>query len=271
MGESPTSISSRQLQDLIGTRRCPVIIDVRRPQAFAAATDMIPTAVWRDLQAADAWIADLPRATENVVYCVHGHEMSQSAAARLQASGRAAVHLAGGIEGYRADGGPLIAKNALPGGGVHGPSRWVTRERPKIDRIACPWLIRRFIDRDALCYFVPAESVMAAARELAAVPFDIPDVEFSHAGELCSFDAFLRRFGLADPALDHLATIVRGADTGRPELAPQAAGLLAMSLGLSAICPGDQEMLEQGMLLYDALYGWCRHAVAERHGWPPQG
>jgi rhodanese-related sulfurtransferase len=270
MGESISSISTNELRALIGTRRCPIVIDVRRPPAYEAADAAIPTARWRDLRRADQWADDLPDDAAIVVYCVHGHEMSQSAAARLRAHGRRARHLAGGIEAYRQGGGALVLKAGLPGRDEGRPSRWITRERPKIDRIACSWLIRRFIDRDAVFYFVPADSVVAAARELDAVPYDIPGVDFSHDGELCSFDAFTKRFGLAEPPLDRLATIVRGADTARLDLAPQAAGLLALSLGLSAICPDDHEMLEQGMIFYDAMYGWTRGAVAETHGWPPQ-
>jgi rhodanese-related sulfurtransferase len=269
MSESFSGISPQTLCALIGSRRCPVIIDVRRASVFAAADTLLPTATWRDIDRIDSWIDEMPGDREIVVYCAHGHNVSHAATAALQASGRRAKFLIDGIEGYRLAGGPLMAKAPLASGALERPGRWVTRERPKIDRIACPWLIRRFIDRDAEILFVPAESVLPTATDLRAIPFDIPDVEFSHAGERCSFDAFLTRFGLAEPALDRLATIVRGADTARLELAPQAAGLLALSLGLSAICADDQEMLGEGMLLYDALYGWCRHASAETHGWPP--
>ena len=147
--------------------------------------------------------------------------------------------------------------------------KWVTRERPKIDRIACPWLITRFIDRQPQFLFVPAADVLTTARDRGAIPYDIPDVELSHVGELCSFDAFLRKYKLDDPALADLAIIVRGADTARPELAPQAAGLLAISLGLSHLYREDHEMLGHGMVVYDALYAWCRHARGETHTWNP--
>jgi hypothetical protein len=148
--------------------------------------------------------------------------------------------------------------------------KWVTRERPKIDRIACPWLIARFIDREAEFLFVPAGEVLAVARADAAIPYDVPNVELSHVGELCSFDAFLRKYSLRnDPSLEELAVIVRGADTGRPELAPQAAGLLAVSLGLSHLYRDDHEMLKHGTVIYDALYAWCRHARGETHTWNP--
>jgi rhodanese-related sulfurtransferase len=270
MGDSISSISVDELRGRIGTRTCPIIIDVRRPKTFADSDVVIPTARWRDLRSIEQWAGDLPADAEIVAYCVHGYEMSQSAVAQLRARGRRAVSLAGGLDAWREGGGSVILKRAWPDRDETRPSRWITRERPKIDRIACPWLIRRFVDREARLFFVAPEHVAAAAQELAAVPYDIPGVEFSHDGALCSFDAFLQRFGLADPALERLATIVRGADTGQPELAPEAPGLLAMSLGLSAICQSDEEMLAQGMILYDALYGWTRHAAAETHGWPPR-
>ena len=148
--------------------------------------------------------------------------------------------------------------------------KWVTRERPKIDRIACPWLIRRFVDRDAEFIYVPTERVFAVAAETGATPYDIQGAEpFSHHGEECSFDAFIAHYQLRDPALDRLAVIVRGADTARPELAPQAAGLLAISLGLSANFTDDYAMLEQGMAVYDALYTWCGLLQHETHNWTP--
>src|SRR5450432_141744 len=145
--------------------------------------------------------------------------------------------------------------------------KWVTRERPKIDRIACPWLIARFIDCEPEFLFVPPAEVLAVARDQDAIPYDVPDVELSHVGALCSFDAFLRKYALDDPALAELAVIVRGADTARPELAPQSPGLLAISLGLSHIHRDDHAMLQHGLVMYDALYAWCRHAKGETHAW----
>ncbi len=148
--------------------------------------------------------------------------------------------------------------------------KWITRERPKIDRIACPWLIRRFIETNAEFIYVPTEQVFTAAKDIGATPYDIPGAEpFSHDGELCSFDAFIKHYKLTDLALDHLAVIVRGADTARPDLAPQAAGLHAISLGLSANIPDDHAMLEHGMVIYDALYTWCRDLQQEVHNWTP--
>jgi len=148
--------------------------------------------------------------------------------------------------------------------------KWVTRERPKIDRIACPWLIARFIDTEPDFLYVPAGEVLAVAQKTGAVPYDIPGVEMSHVGELCSFDAFLSKYALDDPALAQLATIVRGADTSRLDLAPQSPGLYALSLGLSQTFANDHEMLKHGMVMYDALYAWCRHLVGETHAWPPK-
>lgn len=147
--------------------------------------------------------------------------------------------------------------------------KWVTRERPKIDRIACPWLIARFIDREPEFLFVPPGNVLAVARDNAAIPYDVPNVELSHVGESCSFDAFLRKYRLDDAALAELAVIVRAADTARLELAPQAAGLLAISLGLSQLYRDDHEMLKHGLVIYDALYAWCLHARGETHTWNP--
>ncbi|WP_207537648.1 chromate resistance protein ChrB domain-containing protein [Sabulicella rubraurantiaca] len=149
-------------------------------------------------------------------------------------------------------------------------TKWVTRERPKIDRIACPWLIRRFVEADAEFLYVPTDRVFAAARETGAIPYDIPGAEpFAHDGELCSFDAIIKHYELKDPALRRLALIVRGADTARHDLAPEASGLHAISMGLSANIPDDHAMLEQGMVIYDALYAWCQSEKPEIHNWTP--
>ena len=148
--------------------------------------------------------------------------------------------------------------------------KWVTRERPKIDRIACPWLLLHFIDPEAEFLYVPAAEVLAVAQASGATPYDIPGVEMSHVGELCSFDAFINKHQLTDPALHQLAKIVRGADTDRLDLAPQAAGLYAVSLGLSKVFGNDHEMLKHGLVVYDALYAWCQACQQETHHWPPK-
>ncbi|MBI1943746.1 MAG: chromate resistance protein [Betaproteobacteria bacterium] len=256
-------ISAGALRALMQGESPPIVIDVRRSETFRAAPELIRGALRRDpLRVAD-WAKSLPTASNVVVYCVHGHEVSQDAARHLSSQGIAASFLEGGIEAWKRQQQAVAHK---PG---NASTRWVTRERPKVDRIACPWLIRRFIDAEAEFLYVPPKEVLRAAAERDAVPYDIPDVEFSHAGELCSFDAFLRYYRLNDPALAELAVIVRGADTNRPDLAPQAAGLAALSLGLSRIFKDDFEMLAHGMAMYDALYTWCKEGKQEVHTWNP--
>lgn len=265
----PKTISPVELKRRIGTADCPLIIDVRREAVFRAAETRIAGAIWRNHMQAGEWSARLDLNREIVVYCVHGHNVSALAAALLEAAGARIAVLEGGIEAFATANGPLVARQA-PGVDVatEVPSVWVTRERPKIDRIACPWLIRRFIDPFAVFHYVPAEWVADIAGELGAIPYDVEGVTYSHRGETCSFDTLLSEFGLTDPALLHLTRIVRGADTARLDLEPQSAGLLAISLGLSAIEGNDRAQLEKGMPIYDALYGWCRHATEERHNWP---
>lgn len=258
-----TAISPQALYSTIGCADAPLVIDVRRESAFAADDRLIAGAIRRLPDGAADWAGVIPVERSVVVYCVHGHEISQGVAAALRVAGRRAAFLEGGITAWRGQGLPTRRREI----GVAGP--WVTRERPKIDRIACPWLIRRFVDPEAIFAYVPAADVQATATRLGGTPYDVPDVAFSHDGDACSFDAFIKAFAIADPALDHLARIVRGADTSRPELTPQSAGLLALSLGLSAICPDDHAMLEHGMTIYDALYAWCRDGQAEAHSWPP--
>jgi rhodanese-related sulfurtransferase len=258
------AVSAASLRESLATARSPLVIDVRRNERFREAPNLIRGALRRDPLQVDSWAKSLPAAAHVVVYCVHGHEVSQNAAKSLSERGISASFLEGGIEGWRAAGGALAAKPK------EASTRWVTRERPKIDRIACPWLVRRFVDPDAEFLYAPAAEVMQVAAACAAVPYDVPDVEFSHEGERCSFDAFLRHFGLGEPALDELALIVRGADTNRMELAPQAAGLSAVSLGLSLNYKNDLEMLERGMIMYDALYSWCKQGKSEVHTWNPE-
>jgi rhodanese-related sulfurtransferase len=242
----------------------PLLVDVRRRAAYLAATEVLPGALRREPEAVATWAGQLPRAARVVVYCAHGREVSQDVAGELGRRGFEACFLEGGIEaGWRAAGGALDAKPA----GVS--SRWVTRERPKLDRIACPWLIARFVDPEAEFLYAPARDVLPVAQARGATPYDVPDVRFSHEGERCSFDAFLEHYHLRDPALLELAAIVRGADTGELDLAPQAPGLLAVSLGLSRLFRDDHEMLRHGMVVYDALYAWCKEGKAETHTWNP--
>jgi len=257
-------INSSELQSALASGRSPLVIDVRKSSAFHAAADMIAGALRRDPARVSSWAKEFPQASTVVAYCVRGHDVSQDIAQALRAAGISARYLLGGIEdGWKPAGGNLMHKAG------NASTRWVTRERPKIDRIACPWLIARFIDPEAEFLYVPTSNVLSAAKETGAVPYDIPDVQFSHDGEFCSFDAFLKTYHLTDPALQQLAVIVRGADTARLDLAPQAAGLAAMSLGLSRIFKDDHEMLKHGMVMYDALYAWCKGGQDELHTWNP--
>jgi rhodanese-related sulfurtransferase len=260
-------ISIPTLLALTGSAASPLVIDVRRAQTFTADAVMLAGATWRDPFSTAEWIKFLPHERDIVVYCVHGHEISKNACAALREAGLNAHYLEGGIEEGKTHGAPTVRKHpalSIPSP-VNLPSKWITRERPKIDRIACPWLIRRFIDPLAEFLYVPATEVVSTARALSATPFDVPDVQFSHRGEQCSFDAFINDFEINDPVLGDLAMIVRGADTGRPELTPQSPGLLAISLGLSAFYTNDHDMLEHGMVVYDALYAWLKRARAEIH------
>ena len=258
------SISYSDLAAQLGSKASPLLIDVRRRTAFESATDMASGALRRDPEHIAQWAVTLPSASTVVVYCVHGHEVSQNAARALRDQGIESYYLEGGLdEGWKAHDGRLDRKPA------NGATRWVTRERPKIDRIACPWLIARFVDPEAEFLYVPTPSVRETASQTGAVPYDIPDVVFSHEGPLCSFDAFLKHYRLTDPALQQLAVIVRGADTGELALAPQAPGLLALSLGLSRLYKDDHEMLTHGMVMYDALYAWCKEGQDEVHTWNP--
>lgn len=254
-------ISPQQLIEACNNPVAPLLIDVRREAAFRSASDMAAGALRRDPAATAAWANELPATASIAVYCVHGHEVSQNVARALRDRGLNAQFVEGGIEGLRAAGGDLMDKP------VDAATRWITRERPKVDRIACPWLIARFIDRNAEFLYVPATEVKTHAAASSAIAYDVADVTFSHDGSRCSFDAFIRAYHLTDPALLQLADIVRGADTGRPEIAPQSAGLMALSLGLSRLIPNDHEQLQQGMIMYDALYLWCKEGRHEQHIW----
>jgi len=234
----------------------PQIVDVRRAQTVAAHPVIIPGAVVRDPHGLLDWATRLEWWRPIVVYCAEGHERGCDAAATLRACGHKARTLEGGLAAWEAAGKPMAA--------LRPPTRWVTRERPKIDRIACPWLVRRFIDASAEFHYVPAADVKRFAAEQGATPYDVADVAYGHVGTQCTFDAFIAHHALgADPALARLATIVRGADTAAHELAAEAAGLLAVSHGLSRMIADDHAMLHGGMLVYDALYLWC-HSEAAR-------
>ena len=228
----------------------PTLVDVRRAPAFADDPHVLRGAVKRAPEAVDAWAQEIDPWRPVVVYCVKGHEVGRDAARALRERGFDARHLEGGLAAWRAGGGEVVAHRE--------PTRWVTRERPKIDRIACPWLVRRFIDPAAEFFYVPAGEVRDFAQAHGATPFDVEGARYGHVDDRCSFDAFIRIHGIADPALERLATIVRGADTGMPSLAAESPGLLATSLGLSMLFRDDHAMLRAGMMMYDALYLACR-------------
>jgi rhodanese-related sulfurtransferase len=260
---------------LLGRSDTPLILDVRRSDAFAASGVMLPLARRCAPEDVPSLLPTTP-AQAVIVYCVYGHAVGQGAAAQLRAAGWGARYLLGGIEGgepgvdepgllaqLKASPLPVICKRPDLGVSGSGASRWITRARPKIDRIACPWLIRRFIDRDAVFAYAPTSEVLERARGLQAVAFDLPGAPISHEGERCSFDTLLGAFDLRLPALDLLALIVRGADTDRLDLAAPAAGLLAVSLGMSQLHADDDfAMLEAMTPVYDALYAWCSAQVA---------
>jgi len=261
------SIDCRSLYSLLGSPHAPLVLDVRREPAFLEDSGLIAGAV-RPAGDLVKFVKEHAHGRPVVAYCVKGAEVGTGAAAALAQAGYEASFLAGGISAWRAGGFPTIRRK--PDWRVPGGSRWITRERPKIDRIACPWLIRRLIDPLARFDYVPTALVLAQAKARGAVAYDIAGAPVTHRGERCSFDALIEDFAIEEPALDRLALIVRGADTDRLDLAPQSAGLLAASLGLSQRFADDHEMLEQAMPLYDGLYAWCRAEVAgahETHTW----
>lgn len=262
-------ISPTELYKLIGGPDAPMIFDVCKCEDYDANPRMIPGARWRDHQKTDAWAFEIPRGQRVVTICVRGKKVSQAAATELRLKGIDAAALEGGNEAWANAGLPMVAKRFGVGNRESRPTRWVTRILPKIDRIACPWLIARFIDPSAKFFYVEPAEVINASKELDAIPYDVDGVELTHRGERDSFDAILDDFGIKDPALERVATIVRGADTARLDLAPEAAGLLAISLGISQLSgPDDHVALERGFQVYDALYAWARFASGETHNWP---
>jgi rhodanese-related sulfurtransferase len=266
---SLNSITPDKLARLIGTPRCPALVDVRIDEDFAAAPRLVPGSVRRPYERIDDWASTLGDHPA-VVICHRGLKLSEGVAAWLRHRGRPAEILDGGFAAWDAAGMPAVTAAVLPPRDGQGRTVWVTRARPKIDRLACPWLIRRFVDPHAVFLFVAAAEVEAVAERFAATPFDTEEAFWSHRGERCTFDTMVEEFGLAGTALDRLAAIVRGADTGRPDLAPEAAGLLAVSLGLSRMYAEDLEQLAAALGVYDALYRWCRDATDEGHDWPPR-
>ncbi|MDU9004343.1 sulfurtransferase/chromate resistance protein [Sedimentitalea todarodis] len=264
---SYNEISVSTLARLVGTPDCPVLLDVRTDEDFEDEPRLIPGA-YRHPYLTVMDLADDLKGRAVVVYCQKGLKISQGAAAILRSCDMQAEVLEGGQFAWRDAGHPMVLAGKLPPLDDAGRTVWVTRHRPKIDRIACPWLIRRFIDPKAQILFVAASQVNNVAERFDATPFDIEGAFWSHRGETCTFDTMIEEFGVRNDALAKLALVVRGADTNKHDLAPEAAGLLAASLGLSRMFRDDLEQLEAGMLLYDAFYRWARDATDEGHDWP---
>ena len=263
---SINSISIEKLARLVGTPHCPVLVDVRTDDDFKSDPRLVPGATRRPHGDVSDWAGEFSGRSA-IVVCQKGEKLSEGVAAWLRHGGIPADALESGFVGWKKAGLPLVPTARMPQLDRHGRTVWVTRSRPKVDRIACPWLIRRFIDPRAVFLFVTPAEVEGVADRFGATPFDIEGVEWGHRGELCTFDVMIEAFGLATAPLVRLAAIVRGADTARLDLAPQAAGLLAASLGLSRMYSDDLAQLEAGLLLYDAFYRWCRDAMQETHNW----
>ena len=264
---SPNEITVAKLSRLIGTPNAPVLIDICIDEDFKKDPRLVPGST-RHLFRSITELSPALAEKRVVVICQKGKKLSQGASALLRDQGVIAELLEGGVHAWRDAGLPLLPFEKIPKRNGQGRTVWVTRHRPKIDRIACPWLIRRFIDPTALFMFVAPSDVLDVADKFAATPFDLEGVFWGHRGDRCSFDVMIEEFGLSTEPLERLAKIVRGADTNRHDLAPEAAGLLAASLGLSRMYRDDLEQLEAGMLLYDAFYRWARDAVDEGHDWP---
>ena len=267
---APTIVTVQHFARRIGLPDAPVLIDLRTEEDAAADPRFLPGAIRRSHRDVADW-AGAFAGRDVAVVCQKGLKLSQGAAAWLRHAGANAESLEGGFEAWRDAGLPLVSPAHVPPRDDHGRTIWVTRARPKVDRIACPWLIRRFVDPAAVFLYVAPSEVTAVADRFGATPFDIEGVFWSHRGEHCTFDVMLDEFALHTEALDRLALIVRGADTARPDLAPEAAGLLAASLGLSRMHRDDLVQLEAGLALYDAFYRWARDATDETHNWPNPG
>lgn len=264
---APNEISPAQLLRLIGTPDAPVIVDISIDPDFDDDPFLIPGSFRHphtDLAGLKTRLAGRPC----VIVCQRGIKLSQGLVARLRADGHKAEYLSGGMFAWRdLVGAQRVPATALPAP-IDGATLWVTRHRPKIDRIACPWLIRRFVDPNARFLFVSHQEVVGVADRYGATPFDIEGTFWSHRGDTCTFDTMLEEFALHSPALDRLAQVIRAADTNRHDLAPEAAGLLALSVGLSRQYRDDQDQLAAGLTFYDALYRWARDGKDEGHDWP---
>lgn len=264
---SPDSISVSNLAKLIGTPAAPIIVDVCIDEDFAADPRLLPGAIRRPFATIDQ-LAPVLAGQKVVVVCQKGLKLSQGSAALLRSRGIDAENLEGGNWAWRDAGQPLVPAAKIPPRKPDGATLWVTRHRPKVDRIACPWLIRRFVDRNARFLFVSPSEVQAVADRFGATAFDIDGVFWSHRADRCTFDTMLAEFALETDPLQRLAVVIRGADTNRHELSPQSAGLLAYSVGLSRMYRDDGLQLEAGIAFYDALYRWARDGYDEGHDWP---
>jgi rhodanese-related sulfurtransferase len=263
----PAQITVSQLSRLIGLPNAPVIIDVCVDEDFQLDARLIPSASRHPFDEITELVPSLA-GKRVVVSCKKGLKLSQGCASILRDHSIAAEYLDGGNLAWREANQPLVPTNKIPAPNSQGRSIWVTRHRPKIDRIACQWLIRRFVDRNAQFLYVSPSEVLNVAEKFDATPFDVKDVFWSHRGDHCTFDTMIEEFALETEPLKRLATIIRGAATNRHDLAPQAAGLMAASLGLSGMYRDDLPQLDAGMGLYDAFYRWSRDAVSEGHDWP---
>ena len=262
------SISSEKLWRLIGVPHGPALIDVRAKEDFAADPRFIPGAVRREYSTVSSWAPEFAGRSA-VVICEKGQKLSEGVAAWLRHAGASSAEvLVGGHAAWAQAGLPLVPEGKLPPRDPQGRTVWVTRSRPKIDRTACPWLIRRFVDPEAVFLFVSPAEVQSVAERFNGAPFDIEGVFWSHRGDRCTFDTMIEELALQTEPLARLATMVRGADTARLDLAPEAQGLLAATLGLSRMHLDDLEQLEAAMTLYDAFYRWARDASEETHNWP---
>jgi rhodanese-related sulfurtransferase len=266
---APNEITVPQLLRLIGTPDCPVLVDVCVDPDHNADPHLIPGA-FRHPHTDPAGLMKRLAGRPCVVICQKGKKLSQGLVARLRCDGVQAEYLSGGMYGWRDHADMIRTPASAITERQEGSTLWVTRHRPKIDRIACPWLIRRFVDRDARFLFVSPETVLDVAEKFNATPFDIEEVHFSHRGPKCTFDTMLDEFALHNAPLNRLAEVVRAADTNTHDQSPQAAGLLAISVGLSRQYKDDVKQVEAGMAIYDALYRWARDGQGEGHDWPSE-
>ena len=252
-------ITPQNLMRLIGTPDCPVLIDVCDDDDFGDDPNLIPTSFHHPSKSLETLVPSL-QGKRVVVICKKGLKLSSGGAALLRSHGITAENIEGGKVAWRDAGLPFVPAGKLPANKL-----WVTRHRPKIDRIACPWLLRRFVDPGTRILYVPPSDVMLVAERYNAIPFDVPEAQYSHREELCTFDVLLQEFGLQSKALDAVAEVVRAADTNKHDASPQAAGLLAISVGLSRMYKDDTRQLDAGMAVYDALYRWARDGQEESH------